>query len=52
MTEYLQYLKSTVSSMQTNNSDETEIAKKKREINTLKKNMLELEYEINKMKKK
>jgi predicted nuclease with TOPRIM domain len=52
MTEYLQYLKSTVSSMQNNNSSEEEILKKKREINILKNTMLELEHEIKKAKTK
>ena len=52
MKEYLQYLKSIVSAMQTNNTDEKEVAKKKREVNALKNNMLELEHEINKMKTK
>lgn len=52
MEEYLQYLKNTVSSMMTNKSDEELIAQKKKEITKIKKSILELEYEISKMKVK
>lgn len=52
MNDYLQYLKNTVSAMMTNKSDETEIVQKKKEIANVKKNILEKEYEINKLKMK
>ena len=38
--------------MMTNKGDESEIAQKKREINKIKNTILELEYEMNKLKTK
>ena len=52
MNDYLQYLKNTVSAMMTNKSNEDEIAQKKKEIAKIKKTVLEMEYEINKLKTK
>lgn len=52
MNEYLQYLKNTVSAMMINKSKEEEIEKKKKEIAKIKKTLLEMEYEINKLKTK
>lgn len=52
MNDYLQYLKNTVSSMMIHKSDEDEIAQKKKEITKIKKTILEMEYEINKLKTK
>lgn len=52
MNEYLQYLKNTVSAMMANKSKEDEIEKKKKEIAKIKKTILEMEYEINKLKTK
>lgn len=52
MKEYMQYLRNTVSSMISNKSPEEDIDKKKREINKVKKDILELEYEISKLQKK
>jgi len=52
MNDYLQYLKNTVSAMMINKSKEEEIEKKKKEVAKVKKNILEMEYEINKLKTK
>jgi len=52
MNDYLQYLKNTVSAMMAHKSDEDEIAQKKKEVTKVKKNILEMEYEINKLKTK
>jgi len=50
MNDYLQYLKNTVSAMVVHKSKEDEIEKKRKEITKAKKAILEMEYEINKLK--
>jgi len=52
MNDYLQYLKNTVSAMVAHKSKEDEIEKKRKEITKAKKAILEMEYEINKLKTK
>ena len=52
MEEYLQYLKNTVSNMVANHSDEAQIAQKKKEIAQIKTSILDLEYDIGKLKTK
>jgi len=52
MNDYLQYLKNTVSAMVVHKSKEDEIEKKRKEITKAKKAILEMEYEINKLKTK
>jgi hypothetical protein len=52
MNDYLQYLKNTVSAMMIHKSKEEEIALKKKEILKVKKSILEMEYEIGKLKTK
>jgi len=52
LNEYLQYLKNTVSVMVANKSNEDEIAQKKKEIIKIKKDILDMEYELNKLSSK